>query len=68
MRKIIAKVEPRWNDHLLLIFTDGTQQMVQRDEHKAQGLSHQEASSVTAVATVTVHHLRPGMLWPPDAD
>jgi hypothetical protein len=63
--KQIAKVEPRWHDHLLLVFTDGTQLMVMRDEHRAQGLSHQEASPNTPHAKVTVHHLKPGDWYPP---
>jgi hypothetical protein len=63
--KQIAKVEPRSHDHLLLVFTDGTQLMVMRDEHRAQGLSHQEASPNTPHAKVTVHHLKPGDWYPP---
>ena len=63
-RKEIAKVEPRWNDHVLLIFTDNTQQMIQRQEH--QGIhSHQEANANTPKTLTTVHHLKPGDMWPP---
>lgn len=63
--KKIAKIEPRWNDHLLLIFEDGTQQMVQRDEHRAKGLSHAEPSGITGHTEVTVHHLQVGDYYPP---
>ena len=63
--KQIAKIEPRWNDHLLLVFTDGTQQMIQRDEHRAKGLSHSEPSGITGFTEVTVHHLKVGDYYPP---
>jgi hypothetical protein len=63
--KKIAKVEPRWNDHVLLIFEDGTQTMVQRDEHRSKGLSHQVPSGITDHTNVTVHHLQPGDYYPP---
>jgi hypothetical protein len=63
LRKEIAKVEPRTCDNLLLIFTDGTQQMVYRDEHKGR-YSHVEAG-LSGHSLTTVHHLKPGDLWPP---
>lgn len=65
--KKIAKVEPRANDHVLLVFEDGTQRMVQRDEHRKAGVSHQEPSPITAHTSVTVHDLKPGDSWPPIA-
>lgn len=52
-------------NHLLLVFTDGSQLMLDRTEHQGK-YSHEEAG-LTGATLQTVHHLRPGDVWPPVA-